>query len=427
MLKPFNLRLWRLPAAAVVILVCAVAAVGATGAVVRLHQRTPIRIGVLHSMTGTMSISERSLVDAVNLAVEEINAGGGLLDRRVEVVVADGRSRSEVFAAEAERLLTNVRVAAIFGCWTSASRKTVRPVIERNGGVLFYPVQFEGLELSPNMIYTGAAANQQIVPAVRWCVDQIGRRAFLLGSDYVYPRAANAIARDYLVLSGASVVGEEYVPLGARDFRATIDAIRAARPDFIFNTLNGDSNVAFFNALHQAGITSRTIPVMSLSLGEDELRTIDLAKVAGHYASGTYFQSIDTPANRDFVSKFRGRYGNDRVTSDAIATAYASVHLWAQAVRQARAHGAREVLAALRDDQSLQTPAGLMFLDPVTQYAWRPVRIGRIRRDGQFDLVWSSRRPVRPQPFPLSRTVEEWEQLLARWQVTWRGAWDGPA
>jgi urea transport system substrate-binding protein len=416
----------RRSAAIVLLLLCAAGA-GAAGAAVGLRKREPIRIGVLHSMTGTMSISERSLVDAVNLAVHEINASGGLLDRRVEVVVADGRSRSDVFAKEAERLLQQMNVAAIFGCWTSASRKTVRPVIERNGGILFYPVQFEGLELSPNIIYSGAAANQQIVPAVRWCVDHIGRRAFLLGSDYVYPRAANAITRDYLILSGALVAGEEYVPLGTRNFRATVEAIRAARPDFILNTLNGDSNVAFFHALHEAGITPETIPVMSLSLGEDELRRIDHRTTAGNFASWTYFQNIDTPANREFVSKFRRRYGSDRVTSDAIATAYASVHLWAQAVRQARTEDAPEVLAALRDGQSIQTPAGLMFLDPATQYAWRPVRIGRIRRDGQFDVVWSSRRPVRPQPFPLSRTVQEWERFLARWQVTWHGAWDGPS
>jgi urea transport system substrate-binding protein len=421
-----NPRRWRRPAAVVLLLVCAVAIGAAVGAS-RWRKREPIRIGVLHSMTGTMAISERSLVDAVNLAVEEINASGGLLGRRVEVVIADGRSRSDVFAKEAEHLLQNVKVAAIFGCWTSASRKTVRPVIERNGGLLFYPVQFEGLELSPNIVYSGASANQQIVPAVRWCVDHIGRRAFLIGSDYVYPRAANAIARDYLILSGARVTGEEYVPLGTRDFGATVESIRAARPDFILNTLNGDSNVAFFDALHAAGITSKELPVMSLSLGEDELRTIGLGKAAGNYASWTYFQSIDTAANREFVSKFRARFGSHRVTSDAIATAYASVHLWAQAVRQARAEDAHEVLAALRDDQSIQTPAGLMFLDPVTQYAWRPVRIGRIRPDGQFDLVWSSRRPVRPQPFPLSRTVEEWELFLARWQVTWRGTWDGPS
>jgi urea transport system substrate-binding protein len=405
---------------------CAIALVAAV-ALVRLRHREPIRVGVLHSLTGTMAISERSLVNAVTLAAEEINASGGLLDRRIELVLADGRSEPRIFAREAQRLLADRKVAAIFGCWTSASRKTVRPVVEKNRSLLFYPVQFEGLELSPNIIYTGAAANQQIVPAVRWCVDHLGRRAFLLGSDYVYPRAANAIARDYIVLSGAEVVAEQYVPLGARDFNEAVAAIRASRPDFILNTLNGDSNVALFEALRTAGITSRDVPVMSLSVGEDELRRVDLAAAAGNYAAWSYFQSIDTPANREFVRKFRKRFGSERVTDDAIATAYSSVHLWAQAVQRAKSSDPREVLEALRDDQSVQTPAGLMFLDPTMQYAWRPVRIGRIRRDGQFDVVWSSHGPVRPQAYPLTRTVDQWERFLAHWQAVWGGEWKRPA
>lgn len=416
---------WR-PSLRATVVVCAIALVAAW-AVFRLRQREPIRIGVLHSLSGTMAISERSLVNAVTLAVEEINARGGLLDRPVEVILADGRSEPRVFAREAQRLLGEGEAEAIFGCWTSASRKTVRPVVERHGSLLFYPVQFEGLELSPNIIYTGAAANQQIIPAVRWCVDRLGRRAFLLGSDYVYPRAANAIARDYIVLSGAGIVGEQYVPLGARDFGAVVAAIRASRPDFILNTLNGDSNVAFFEALHAAGITSREVPVMSLSLGEDELRTVSLPAAAGNYAAWTYFQSIDTPANREFVRRFRERFGSDRVTDDAIATAYSSVHLWAQAVRRAKTPHPREVLEVLRDDQSVETPAGLMFLDRTTQYAWRTVRIGRIRRDGQFDVVWSSHRPVRPHAYPLTRTVDQWEQFLARWQAAWGGEWKRPS
>jgi urea transport system substrate-binding protein len=392
---------------------------------IALRTRAPIRIGVLHSMTGTMAISEKSLVDAVAMAVEEINDAGGVLGRRVEMVVADGQSDNAVFAREAERLIAVEKVSAVFGCWTSGSRKTVRPVFEKHDHLLFYPVQYEGLESSPNIVYLGAAPNQQIIPAVRWMVRTIGRRFFLVGSDYVFPRAANAIITDHVKAWRGDIVGEEYAKLGARDMQAIVRAIVAAKPDAILNTLNGDTNIAFFAALRAAGITPTQIPTMSFSIAENELQSLPKDVMAGDYAAWNYFQSIDSAVNQRFVQSFKLRYGRDRVTSDPIESAYAGVHLWAAAVAAAGSPDVAAVRKAV-GDRSQRGPGGMIYVDPDNHHTWKTVRIGRIRADGQFDIVWSSEYPIRPVPYPPQRTVQAWNDLLNGLFRSWGGQWVRP-
>ena len=392
---------------------------------IALRTRAPIRIGVLHSMTGTMAISEKSLVDAVAMAVEEINDAGGVLGRRVEMVVADGQSDNAVFAREAERLIAVEKVSAVFGCWTSGSRKTVRPVFEKHDHLLFYPVQYEGLESSPKIVYLGAAPNQQIIPAVRWMVRTIGRRFFLVGSDYVFPRAANAIITDHVKAWRGDIVGEEYAKLGARDMQAIVRAIVAAKPDAILNTLNGDTNIAFFAALRAAGVTPKQIPTMSFSIAENELQSLPKDVMAGDYAAWNYFQSIDSAVNQRFVQSFKMRYGRDRVTSDPIESTYAGVHLWAAAVAAAGSPDVAAVRKAV-GDRSQRGPGGMIYVDPDNHHTWKTVRIGRIRADGQFDIVWSSEYPIRPVPYPPQRTVQAWNDLLNGLFRSWGGQWVRP-
>jgi urea transport system substrate-binding protein len=388
-------------------------------------EKQPIKVGVLHSLTGTMGISERSVCDATLLAIEELNAAGGLLGRRIEPVVADGRSDWPTFAREAERLITRDNVAVVFGCWTSASRKTVKPVFEKYDHLLFYPVQYEGLEQSPNIIYTGAAPNQQIIPAVKWSFDHLGKRFFLVGSDYVFPRTANEIIKAQVTALGGEIVGEEYLRLGGTDAVPIVEKIAQGRPAVILNTINGDSNVAFFVALRRAGITPAQIPTLSFSLAEDELRHMDARTMAGDYAAWNYFQSVDSSENLRFQKAFRDRYGPDRVTDDPMEAAYFGVKLWARAVTRAGTTNAREVRKALHG-QSIAAPEGIVTIDADTQHTWKVVRVGKIRADGQFEIVWSSQHPVSPIPYPEFRTPAEWKKFLADLQADWGGAWARP-
>ena len=358
----------------------------------------PIRIGILHSLSGTMAISEQSLVDAARMAIDEINQRGGVLGRQLEPIIEDGESDWPTFARKAEKLIVEDKVASVFGCWTSASRKSVLPVFTKHNHLLWYPVQYEGQESSPNIIYTGAAPNQQITPAVAWCRRVFGTRMFLVGSDYIFPRTANEIIKLRLAGFGATPLGEEYRRLGSQDFDEIVAKIKESKPDVVLNTINGDSNRAFFQALRAADTGHPPIPVMSFSFAEDELRHIGVELTAGHYCSWNYFQSIDTPANRRFVREFRNRYGADRVTDDPIEAAYFQVHLFAKAVEKA---GNTDVNAIRRAARGLifAAPGGLVRIDPRNQHTWKVSRIGRIQRNGQFKIVWSSEDPLPPRPF----------------------------
>jgi urea transport system substrate-binding protein len=386
----------------------------------------PIKVGLLHSRDGPVAISERSMIEAETLALEEINAQGGLLGgRKINWVIADGRSDWPTFAREAERLIQDEKVSVIFGCWTSASRKSVQPVVEQHHHLLFYPMAYEGLEESPNIVYTGAAPNQQVIPAVKWSYDHLkARKYFLAGSDYVWPRCANAIVKDYLAALGAQVVGEEYLLVGSMAVDDLVAAIGRVGPDVVISTVVGDTNLPFYRKLAEAGIDPRKVPVISFSVAEDELRHLPARDMIGDYAAWGYFQSIDTEENREFVRKFKARYGRDRVTSDVIAAAYDSVRLWAQAVDEAGADDVAAVLKAVRR-QSMSAPEGIISIDGPTHHTWRPVYIGRVRGDGQFDIVWSSERSVRPIPYPTSRPQSSWDEFLDGLHRSWDG-WANP-
>ncbi|MCA9473439.1 MAG: urea ABC transporter substrate-binding protein [Nitrospirales bacterium] len=388
----------------------------------RMTTRPPIKVGILHSLTGTMSISERSVVDATMLALEEINQSGGVLGRNIQAIVVDTGSNALQFADEAERLIDAEKVSVLFGCWTSASRKVVKEVVERFNHLLFYPVQYEGLEQSPNIIYTGAAPNQQIIPAVKWAFDHLGDRFYLVGSDYVFPRTANAMIRDQVGALDGHIVGERYVPLGGRHFESIVMEILEAQPDVIMNTINGDSNTSFFLALRMAGVTPAHIPTLSFSMAENELLSLDSRMMAGDYAAWNYFQGIRDARNLDFVEKFQRKFGPGRVTADSMESAYFSVYLWAQAVRDAQTDDVAIVNQTILD-QSFAAPGGIVYVDSSTRHTWKTVRVGKIREDGQFDILWTSDHPIRPVPFPTYRTQSEWEEFLQRLYRGWGNQW----
>lgn len=384
----------------------------------------PIKVGILHSLTGTMAISEKSVADAELMAIDEINANGGILGRKIEPIVVDGQSNWPHFAKMAEKLIVQDKVSAIFGCWTSSCRRTVKPIFEKYGHLLFYPVQYEGLEQSPNIVYLGAAPNQQIIPAVKWLIDNVGKKFFLAGSDYVFPHSANAIIKDQIKSLGGEVVGEDYILLGSKDVDPMIQKIIAAKPDVILNTINGDTNVAFFRALKAANFNP-AIPVMSFSIAEDELRTINPKDLEGSYAAWNYFQSLPSEVNKGFVSRFKAKYGQDRVTDDPIEAGYDAVYLWAQAVKDANTDSVTAVQNTIKR-QSFNAPEGTVSIDPDNLHTWKYVRIGKIRGDGQFDIVWSSDKPIQPIPYPTTRSRDEWHTFLETLYKSWNGNWANP-
>ncbi len=360
-----------------------------------------IKVGILHSLSGTMSISEVSVKDATLLAIDEINAAGGIMGKMIEPVIEDGASDWPTFAEKARKLIQQDEVAVVFGCWTSASRKAVLPVFEELNGLLFYPVQYEGLESSPNIFYTGAEPTQQIIPGVQYLIDTLGAKSiYLLGSDYVFPRTANLIIKAQLEDAGVTLAGEEYVPLGGTEFSTIISKIQEAKPDAIFNTLNGDSNVAFFKQFKDAGFTAESLPVISVSVAEEEVRGIGAENIAGHYTAWNYYQTTDTPENAAFVEAYKAAYGEDRVTDDPIEAGYFGVYLWKAMVEKA---GSTEVDAVREAAQSgeieYQAPEGLVKVDPENQHTYKYVRIGQINAEGLIDEVYASTDPVKPDPF----------------------------
>ena len=357
-----------------------------------------IKVGVLHSLSGTMSISETAVKDATLLAIEEINAAGGVLGKQLEPVIEDGASDWPTFAEKARKLIQSDEVVVVFGGWTSASRKAMLPVFESNNGLLFYPVQYEGLETSPNIFYTGATTNQQIVPAVEYLLQQGNTKFYLLGSDYVFPRTSNLIINKQLKAAGLEAVGEEYTPLGHTEYSTVIAKIKSADPDVVFNTLNGDSNVAFFKQLKDAGITPEDLTTVSVSVAEEEITGIGADNMMGHLVAWNYFQTTDTPENTKFVAAFKAKYGENRVTDDPIEAGYFGTYIWAKAVEKA---GTTDVAAVKEAAKGLefQAPGGLVTVHDTNQHVAKTVRIGSVRDDGQVNEIWNSGAPVVPDPY----------------------------
>ncbi|MFC4001913.1 urea ABC transporter substrate-binding protein [Prauserella oleivorans] len=357
-----------------------------------------VKIGFLNSLSGTMAISEKTVHDSLQLAAKQINAQGGVLGKQLEVVSEDGASEPTVFAEKANKLISSDCVAAVFGGWTSSSRKAMLPVFEGAGSLLFYPVQYEGLEASPNIFYTGATTNQQIVPALDYLKQQGTKSLFLVGSDYVFPRTANKIIKAYAKANGMQIKGEEYAPLGHTDFSTITNKVKAAGADAVFNTLNGDSNVAFFKEYRNAGLTAEQMPVVSVSIAEEEVSGIGLQNLVGQLTSWNYYQTVDTPANKEFVKAFKDAYGANRVTSDPMEAAYTSLFLWKAMVEKAKSFATDDVTKAA-DGVTFDAPEGTVTVNGENHHIAKTALIGKVGEDGLIHTVWSSGKPIEPDPY----------------------------
>ncbi len=379
-----------------------------------------IKVGILHSLSGTMAISEKSVVDATQLAIEEINQAGGVLGKQIEAVLEDGASDWPTFAEKSRKLIDQDQVVAVFGCWTSASRKAVLPVFEEKKHMLWYPVQYEGQECSNNIFYTGAAPNQQIEPSVDWLLENKGKEFFLVGSDYVFPRTANTIIKEQLKAKGGTTVGEDYLPLGNTEVTPIITKIKAALPNggVIYNTLNGDSNVAFFKQLQGAGMGPDQYPVMSVSIAEEEVKAIGTEYLKGHFAAWNYFMTVDSPENKKFVDAFKAKYGADRVTNDPMEAAYIAVYMWKQAVEKAGAADDLEKVRAAAYGLTFDAPEGKVTLN-ANHHLSKVVRIGEVEDSGLFKIIYSTDSAV--DPVPWNQFVAETKGFACDWSDQTKG------
>ena len=373
-----------------------------------------IKVGVLHSLSGTMAISETVLKDTVLMTIDEINAKGGVLGKQLEAVVVDPASNWPLFAEKAKQLISQDKVAVMFGCWTSVSRKSVLPVVEELNGLLFYPVQYEGEELSKNVFYTGAAPNQQAIPAVEYLMSKDGgsaKRFVLLGTDYVYPRTTNKILRAFLKSKGVkdTDIDEKYTPFGHSDYQTIVADIKkfsAAGKTAVISTINGDSNVPFYKELGNQGLKATDVPVVAFSVGEEELRGVDTKPLVGHLAAWNYFMSIKNPTNEAFkkkwadYSKAKKLPGADKpLTNDPMEATYIGFHMWAQAVAKAKSTDTDKVIAAMAG-QTFKAPSGIVSkMDEKNHHLHKSVFIGEVKGDGQFNVVWKTPGPVKAQPW----------------------------
>jgi urea transport system substrate-binding protein len=373
-----------------------------------------IKVGVLHSLSGTMAISETVLKDTVLMAIDEINAKGGVLGRKLEPVVVDPASNWPLFAEKTKQLLTQDKVAVIFGCWTSVSRKSVLPVVEELNGLLFYPVQYEGEELSKNVFYTGAAPNQQAIPAVDYLMSKDGggaKRWVLLGTDYVYPRTTNKILRAYLHSKGVkdTDIDEKYTPFGHSDYQTIVADIKkfsAGGKTAVVSTINGDSNVPFYKELGNAGLKAKDVPVVAFSVGEEELRGVDTKPLVGHLAAWNYFMSLKNPTNDAFKKEWAAYAtahklpGADKpLTNDPMEATWIGIHMWKQAVEKAKSTDVDKVIAAMAG-QKFTAPSGIVSeMDLKNHHLHKSVFIGEIKADGQFNVVWKTPGPVKAKPW----------------------------
>jgi urea transport system substrate-binding protein len=386
-----------------------------------------IKVGILHSLSGTMAISETSLKDVALMTIDEINAKGGVMGKKLEAVVVDPASNWPLFAEKARQLIANDKVAAVFGCWTSVSRKSVLPVFKELNSVLFYPVQYEGEELEKNVFYTGAAPNQQAIPAVEYLMSKDGggaKRFVLLGTDYVYPRTTNKILRAFLKSKGVkeSDIEEVYTPFGHADYQtivANIKKFSAGGKTAVISTINGDSNVPFYKELGNAGLKATAVPVVAFSVGEEELRGVDTKPLLGHLAAWNYFESVKNPVNTEFIKKWKAYAvakklpnASTVVTNDPMEATYVGIHMWAQAVEKAKSTDTDKVIAAMAG-QTFKAPSGFtLTMDPTNHHLHKPVMIGEIKGDGQFSVVWKTKGPVRAQPWSPFITGNEGKQKL---------------
>ncbi|WP_042884690.1 urea ABC transporter substrate-binding protein [Cupriavidus necator] len=391
----------------------AAAAMIGTSPLAMAQSKEPIKVGILHSLSGTMAISETSLKDVALMTIDEINKSGGVLGRKLEPVVVDPASNWPLFAEKARQLVSKDKVAVTFGCWTSVSRKSVLPVYEELNSLLFYPVQYEGEEMSKNVFYTGAAPNQQAIPAVEYLMSKEGggaKRFYLLGTDYVYPRTTNKILRAFLKSKGVADkdIEEVYTPFGHSDYQtivANIKKFSQGGKTAVISTINGDSNVPFYKELGNAGLKAKDVPVVAFSVGEEELRGIDTKPLVGHLAAWNYFMSVKNPENEAFKKQWAAWVkannlpgGDKRVTNDPMEATYVGIHMWAQAVKKAGTTDTDKVRAAMYG-QTFKAPDGFTLTMGENHHLYKPVMIGEVKGDGQFSVVWKTPKAVRAQPW----------------------------
>ncbi len=357
-----------------------------------------VKVGALNSLSGTMAISEVTVRHAIDLAVEQINASGGVLGKQIQLVGEDGASEPTVFAEKAEKLISSDCVAAVFGGWTSSSRKAMLPVFESANSLLYYPVQYEGLESSKNIFYTGATTNQQTVPALDYLKQKGITSLYLVGSDYVFPQTANRIIKAYAAANGIEIKGEDYTPLGSTDFSTIVNKVRGSNAGAVFNTLNGDSNVAFFKEYTNAGLTPQKMPVVSVSIAEEEVVGIGAKNIEGQLTAWNYYQTVDNPANKAFVKAYKDKYGADNPTSDPMEAAYVSVYLWKSTVEKAKSVDVKAIQDAA-GGVTFNAPEGLVTIDGENHHITKTARIGEIHPDGLIYTVWESPGPIKPDPY----------------------------
>jgi len=388
----------------------------AIGGAPSVYAKDTVKVGVLHSLSGTMAISETVLKDVALMAIEEINAKGGVMGKTIEPVVVDPASNWPLFAEKARQLITQDKVAVVFGCWTSVSRKSVLPVFEELNGLLFYPVQYEGEEISKNVFYTGAAPNQQAIPAVEYLMSKDGgstKRWVLLGTDYVYPRTTNKILRAFLKSKGVAEVDimEAYTPFGHSDYQTIIANIKKfaaeGKKTAVVSTINGDSNVPFYKELGNQGLKATDVPVVAFSVGEEELRGVDTKPLVGHLASWNYFMSIKNPTNTTFKKKWAAYakkkniagHKDKPLTNDPMEATYIGMYMWKQAVEKAKSFDVDKVTVAM-GGQKFKAPDGYTIqMDAKNHHLHKPVMIGEIKADGQFNVVWKTKGPIKAQPW----------------------------
>lgn len=390
-----------------------------------LDRQNPIKIGILHSLSGTMAISEAPLVDVYLATIGMINENGGIMGREVVYVIVDGKSDWDTFALEAERLIVEEEVDVVVGGWTSASRKAMKPVFEEHDHLLIYPIQYEGLESSENILYTGAAPNQQILPAADWAQKNLGQKIYLVGSDYVFPRAANEIIKDYIKETGGQIVGEKYRPLGDNNFSTIVEDIKITNPDVILNTINGDSNIAFFKALHDQGVHPGT-RIISFSITENEILAFNIEFLKGTYLAWNYFSNIDTTINNEFVHNLEARLPENTILTDPMEAAYLGLVLYSNAVELAGSEDPSLVRQYLKG-MTYSAPEGVIGIDPETNHLAKSFRIAEVLENGQIKIVYSSDGYILPQPFPESRSIDEWNEYLLGLYEGWNQNWAAPA
>ena len=357
-----------------------------------------IKVGAINSLSGPTAINETVIRDAITMAVDEINADGGVLGKQLDLVAEDGASDPAVFAEKAEKLVTSDCTAAVFGGYTSASRKAMLPVFEERNALLYYGQQYEGLEDSKNIFYSGATTNQQIIPALDYLKEQGVKSLYLVGSDYVFPRTSNAIVKAYAEANGIEIKGEDYTPLGSTDFSTIVNKIRTANADAVFNVVVGDSLVAFFREFTNAGLTAEKMPTISMCLGEEEVAAVGVENAEGHLASWNYYQTLDLPENSTFVKDFTNEFGSKRVTSDPMESAYTGVYLWKAMVEKANSFDVADIQAAA-DGVEVDSPGGPVVVNGENHHISKVARIGEVRKDGLIHEVWNSGDAIQPDPY----------------------------